>query len=59
MGDAPTLADVCLVPQLYSARRFGVDVARFPRLIAVESRCVALDAFAAAHPDRQPDATPS
>lgn len=59
VGDAPTLADVCLVPQLYSARRFGVDVARFPRLLAVESRCAALDGFAAAHPDRQPDATPS
>lgn len=59
VGDAPTLADVCLVPQLYAARRFAVDVARFPRLLAVEARCVALDGFAAAHPDRQPDATPS
>jgi len=56
---APPLAEVSLVPPLYRPRRFAVDVARFPRLLAVEARCAALDAFAAAHPDRQPDATPS
>lgn len=55
-GDAPTLADVCLVPQLGNARRFGVDLAPFPRLAAAEAACKALDAFAAATPDRQPDA---
>ena len=55
-GAAPTLADVCLVPQLGNARRFGVDVARFPRLLACEAACMAMDAFAAAVPDRQPDA---
>lgn len=56
VGDAPTLADVFLVPQLYNARRFGLDPARWPLLAAVEARCVALPAFVAAHPDRQPDA---
>ena len=55
-GDAPTLADVCLVPQIYSARRFGVDLAPFPRLVAAGERAAAHPAFAAAHPDRQPDA---
>lgn len=55
-GDAPTLADVCLVPQLGNARRFGVDLAPFPRLVAAETACKALEAFAAATPDRQPDA---
>lgn len=55
-GDMPTLADCYLVPQLYSAERFGVDVASFPSLVAAAGRARALDAFAAAHPDRQPDA---
>lgn len=55
-GDAPTLADVCLVPQLGNARRFGVDVERFPRLLAAERAAMALPAFAAALPERQPDA---
>ncbi len=55
-GDAPGLADICLVPQLGNARRFGVDVARFPRLLAREAACMALAAFADAVPGRQPDA---
>lgn len=55
-GAAPTLADVCLVPQLGNARRFGVDLSACPRLIAAETACNALDAFASAVPDRQPDA---
>ncbi len=55
-GTAPTLADICLVPQLGNARRFGVDVTRFPRLLAAEAACMALSAFADAVPDRQPDA---
>ena len=55
-GDAPTLADVCLVPQLGNACRFGVDVERFPRLLAAERAAMALPAFAAALPERQPDA---
>jgi maleylpyruvate isomerase len=56
IGDAPTLADVYLVPQLYGGRRFNVDLAPFPTLLAIETACVALQAFAAAHPDLQPDA---
>lgn len=55
-GGAPTLADICLVPQLGNARRFGVDVARYPRLLAAEAACMALPAFADAVPGRQPDA---
>lgn len=55
-GGAVTLADLCLVPQFYNARRFGVDLSTFPRLIAVERNLLALPAFAAAHPDKQPDA---
>ncbi|MEO6951690.1 MAG: maleylacetoacetate isomerase [Polyangia bacterium] len=56
VGDAPTIADLCLVPQLYSARRFGVDVEAFPTLLRVEAACNELPAFIEAHPDRQPDA---
>ena len=56
VGDTPTIADCCLVPQLASARRFGVDVASYPLLLAIEERCMALPAFAGAAPDRQPDA---
>jgi maleylpyruvate isomerase len=55
-GDAPGLADLCLVPQLYNARRFGADLAALPRLGAVEAACAAHPAFAAADPARQPDA---
>ena len=55
-GAAPTLADVTLAPQLGNARRFGVDVSRFPRLLAAEAACAALPAFADAVPGRQPDA---
>jgi maleylpyruvate isomerase len=58
VGDAVTLADVCLVPQLYNARRFGVDVAPYPRLLTVEAACAELPAFHAAHPDQQIDAEP-
>lgn len=56
VGDAPTIADCALIPQIYSARRFGVDPAGFPRLAAIEAACNQLPAFPAAHPDRQPDA---
>lgn len=55
-GDAPTIADLCLVPQLANARRFGVDVAAFPRLMKAEAAAKALKAFADAAPERQPDA---
>ena len=54
-GDTPTLADICLVPQMANARRFGVEL-RWPRLSAIEAACLALPAFSETHPDRQPDA---
>ncbi len=57
-GDTPGLADCYLVPQLYNARRFDVDLAPYPTLRRVEEACAALAAFQAAHPDRQPDAPP-
>jgi maleylpyruvate isomerase len=56
VGDAPSFADVCLVPQLNAARRFGLDVASWPLLARVEEACNALPAFQVAHADRQPDA---
>jgi len=55
-GDSPTVADICLVPQLYNARRFKVDVTGFPRLIAAEAAAQALAAFTDALPEHQPDA---
>jgi len=51
-GDAPNLADACLVPQLYNARRFGVSLAPFPRLLAADTAAAAVAEIAAAHPDR-------
>lgn len=56
VGDALTLADVFLVPQLYNARRFGVDPAPFPKLSEIEARAAEHPAFERAHPDHQPDA---
>jgi len=55
-GAKPTLADLCLVPQLANARRFGVDVAAYPRLLKVEAAAKNLAAFADAAPERLPDA---
>jgi maleylacetoacetate isomerase len=55
-GAAPTMADLCLVPQLGNARRFGVDVQAFPRLLEAEAAAKNLKAFADAAPERQPDA---
>ncbi len=54
-GDTPTIADCCLVPQVYSARRFSVDLTAFPAIVAAADHAAAQPAFAAAHPDRQPD----
>jgi len=55
-GDAPTLADICLVPQLANARRMNIDVAPFPTLIRIDAACNNLPAFADAAPAKQPDA---
>lgn len=57
-GDTPTLADVCLVPQVYNAVRFGLDLAPYPTIRAINERCLALPAFDAARPENQPDAPP-
>jgi maleylacetoacetate isomerase len=53
LGDGPTAADCCLVPQLYNARRFNVPLDDYPTLLRVDENANRLDAFAAAHPDRQ------
>lgn len=53
-GDAPGLADVCLVPQMYNARRFRTDLSRFPRLVAIAERASALPAFREAAPPPLP-----
>ena len=55
VGDAVTFADVCLIPQLYAARRFSVELDSFPTLLRAEAACVVLPAFVAAHADRQSD----
>ena len=55
-GAVPTLADICLVPQLANARRSSIAIDPYPTLEKIESHCLALDAFARAAPDRQPDA---
>jgi maleylpyruvate isomerase len=55
-GSAPTIADLCLVPQLANARRFGVDVSAYPRLLEAEAAAKENKAFVDAAPDKQPDA---
>lgn len=55
-SDKPTLAEVCLVPQVFNARRFGVDMKQFPNLAEVDSQCNELAAFQNAHPSKQEDA---
>jgi maleylpyruvate isomerase len=55
-GDQPTLADACLVPQMFNARRFNCDLSRMPRLVAVDAACRKHPAFAQAAPEAQPDA---
>ncbi|HBK92720.1 MAG TPA: maleylacetoacetate isomerase [Parvularcula sp.] len=56
VGDKPTTADCFLIPQMYGALRFGVDLSRTPRLKSIHERCAALDPFKRAHPENQPDA---
>ena len=55
-GDTPTLADICLVPQLANARRVNLDLTPYPTLVRIDAHCRSLPAFAAADPARQPDA---
>jgi maleylacetoacetate isomerase len=56
VGDAPSLADVCLVPQVYNARRYRCDLAPYPTIRRIDERCGQIEAFARAAPERQPDA---
>ena len=56
IGDTPTLADACLIPQLYNARRFDVKLDDLERLLAIEETCFDHPAFQVSHPDEQPDA---
>ena len=58
-GDMPTMADCCLVPQVFNARRAGLDLAAYPVISRIERSCMALPAFDAAQPSKQPDATPA
>ncbi|MEF0941806.1 maleylacetoacetate isomerase [Rhizobium sp. BR 362] len=51
-GDQPTMADLCLVPQVYNARRWGVDLSNFKRIVDIDGKCAKLPAFQTAHPDR-------
>lgn len=55
-GDTPTLADICLVPQLGNARRYGCDLSPYPSILEIEKNSMALQAFADAAPEKQPDA---
>lgn len=55
-GDTPTMADCCLVPQVFNAQRFELDLAPYPTIMRIHAACAVLPAFAAAHPAQQPDA---
>jgi len=55
-GDTPGYADICLVPQLYNAHRWGMDLTPYGRLTGIEATCLTLPSFAAARPENQPDA---
>ena len=58
-GDEPTLADICLVPQVYNARRWSVDLSAYPTIQRINAECMTLEAFARARPENQPDAPKS
>lgn len=55
-GDTPTMADICLIPQMFNARRINMDISAYPNLLRIEEACNALPAFERAHPKNQPDA---
>lgn len=57
-GDQPTLADIALVPQVVNAQRYRLDMAPYPTIARIFETCMTLDAFAAAHPQQQPDYEP-
>jgi maleylacetoacetate isomerase len=55
-GNTPTLADICLIPQLGNARRYGCDLSQYPSILGIDGNCMSLPAFADAAPEKQPDA---
>ncbi|MEM9760175.1 MAG: maleylacetoacetate isomerase [Pseudomonadota bacterium] len=55
LGERPGMFEAFLIPQIYNARRFSIDLSDFPALVALDARCAPLHSFAAAHPHRQPD----
>ena len=55
-GELPSIADCCLIPQVYNARRFAIDINQYPTIARIESNCLAIDAFDAARPENQLDA---
>ncbi len=55
-GDQPSLADCCLIPQVYNAKRFNIDLSDFPKIESIYAHCNSLDAFQKAAPEAQPDA---
>lgn len=55
-GDAPGLADICLIPQVHNARRYAMDLGGWPTISRIEAACLAMEAFDRARPDNQPDA---
>jgi maleylacetoacetate isomerase len=56
IGELPSIVECCLIPQVYNARRFEVDMSRYPRIEALDKLCARLPAFDAARPSKQPDA---
>jgi maleylpyruvate isomerase len=56
LGERPTVADICIVPQVFNARRFGVDLSPYKRILEIDATASELEAFAMAEPGRQPDA---
>jgi len=55
-GDRPSLADVCLIPQVFNARRYKIDISHLKKIVRIDDHCAGIAAFAAAHPSHQPDA---
>jgi maleylpyruvate isomerase len=55
-GPTPTIADCCLVPQVFNAQRYGIDISAYPNIARINAQCVEIPAFVAAHPSNQPDA---
>jgi maleylacetoacetate isomerase len=58
-GDSPTMADVCLIPQVYNAKRFDIDLSQYPMIQRIDEQCLSVAAFDSARPERQPDAPPT